>query len=85
MFISAPRETPHAVFEGLMSHRAVYSGAADTVVDGNFRDLDEQRKLGYQEGHLPHLLLIRLANVSTSCSPETLQRRLSMKLSVLVR
>ncbi|KAI6860874.1 hypothetical protein KC343_g2202 [Hortaea werneckii] len=47
VFISAPRDIPHAVYGGLMSHRAIYSGAVGTVVDGNFRDLDEQRNLGY--------------------------------------
>jgi regulator of RNase E activity RraA len=30
-----------------MTHRAQFSGAVGTVVDGNFRDLEEHRKLGY--------------------------------------
>lgn len=30
-----------------MTHRARFSGAIGTVVDGNFRDLEEHRKLGY--------------------------------------
>jgi regulator of RNase E activity RraA len=30
-----------------MTHRARFSDAIGTVVDGNFRDLEEHRKLGY--------------------------------------
>jgi regulator of RNase E activity RraA len=30
-----------------MTHRAQFSGAVGTVVDRNFRDLEEHRKLGY--------------------------------------
>lgn len=30
-----------------MTHRARFSGAIGTVVDGNFRDLEEHRKLNY--------------------------------------
>jgi regulator of RNase E activity RraA len=30
-----------------MTHRARFSGAIGTIVDGNFRDLEEHRKLSY--------------------------------------
>lgn len=46
-----------------MSHRAVYSGAVGTVVDGNFRDLDEQRRLGYKVCEEIGSLIARLADV----------------------
>lgn len=47
IFISAPVDIPNAVYGGLMTHRARVSGAIGTVVDGNFRDLEEHRKLEY--------------------------------------
>jgi regulator of RNase E activity RraA len=33
-----------------MTHRARFSGATGTVVDGNFRDLEEHRRLNYPVG-----------------------------------
>ena len=36
-----------------MTHRARFSGAIGTVVDGNFRDLEEQWKLNYPVSVLP--------------------------------
>ncbi|QGI71104.1 hypothetical protein CEK26_003441 [Fusarium fujikuroi] len=47
VFISAPHGIFNAVYGGLMSTRAKYSGAVGTVVDGTFRDLQDHRKLGY--------------------------------------
>jgi regulator of RNase E activity RraA len=47
IFISAPTDIPNAVYGGLMTHRARFSGAIGTVVDGNFRDLEEHQKLNY--------------------------------------
>lgn len=35
------------MYGGLMSARAKYCGAAGTVVDGSFRDLQEHRDLEY--------------------------------------
>lgn len=50
VLISAPKGTAHAVYGGLMSHRARYLGALGTVIDGNLRDLDEHRTLNYTVG-----------------------------------
>nr|POE90357.1 protein dlpa [Quercus suber] len=47
IFVSSPRGIPSAVYGGLMTHRAKASNAAGTVVDGKFRDLDEQRALNW--------------------------------------
>jgi regulator of RNase E activity RraA len=38
---------PNAVYGGLMTARAKYQGAAGTIVDGRFRDLQEQRQQGW--------------------------------------
>ncbi|KAL9099344.1 MAG: hypothetical protein Q9163_005149 [Psora crenata] len=46
VFISAP-PVPNALYGGLMSSRAKYSGAAGTIVDGRIRDLQEHRDLEY--------------------------------------
>lgn len=50
IFISSPK-TPNAVYGGLMSRRAQASKAAGTIVDGRFRDLQEQRALNYPVCH----------------------------------
>ena len=47
VFVSCPRGTPNAVYGGLMSMRARASGAVGSVIDGRFRDLQEQRELDY--------------------------------------
>lgn len=50
VFISCPPKTPNAVYGGLMSARAQASGAVGSVIDGRFRDLQEQRDLNYPVG-----------------------------------
>ncbi|KAK3495733.1 ribonuclease E inhibitor RraA/Dimethylmenaquinone methyltransferase [Neurospora crassa] len=47
VFVSAPAKTPNAVYGGLMSTRARALGAVGSVIDGRFRDLQEQRDLHY--------------------------------------
>lgn len=79
IFISAPKDIPHAVYGGLMSHRAVYSGAVGTVVDGNFRDLDEQRRLGYKVFEEIVSLIVQLADVFLRFSLAMSQHRHSTK------
>lgn len=45
IFISCPNDSINAAFGGLMSRRALVSGAKGAVIDGRFRDLEEQREL----------------------------------------
>ncbi|KAK1778292.1 ribonuclease E inhibitor RraA/Dimethylmenaquinone methyltransferase [Copromyces sp. CBS 386.78] len=47
LFVSAPAKTPNAIYGGLMSTRAKALGAAGSVIDGRFRDVQEQRDMGY--------------------------------------
>ncbi|KAK3945476.1 ribonuclease E inhibitor RraA/Dimethylmenaquinone methyltransferase [Diplogelasinospora grovesii] len=47
VFVSCPPKMPNAVYGGLMSTRAKYLGAVGSVIDGRFRDLQEQRDLEY--------------------------------------
>ncbi|KAL1842939.1 hypothetical protein VTK73DRAFT_2967 [Phialemonium thermophilum] len=47
VFVSCPPKTPVAVYGGLMSARAQASKAVGSVIDGRFRDLQEQRDLDY--------------------------------------
>ncbi|KAK4462171.1 RraA-like protein [Cladorrhinum samala] len=47
IFVSSPPRIPNAVYGGLMSTRAKASGAVGSVIDGRFRDVQEQRDLGY--------------------------------------
>lgn len=47
IFVSCPPKVSNAVYGGIMSTRAKYSKARGTIVDGRFRDLDEQRALNY--------------------------------------
>ncbi|KAH8169323.1 aldolase/RraA domain-containing protein [Sarocladium implicatum] len=47
IFISCPPITSNAVYGGLMSTRARAAGAVGTIVDGRFRDVQEQRDLNY--------------------------------------
>ena len=47
IFVSCPPKVPNAVYGGLMSMRARASKAVGSVIDGRFRDLEEQRGLGF--------------------------------------
>ncbi|KAJ9144739.1 RraA-like protein [Coniochaeta hoffmannii] len=47
VFVSCPPNIPNAVYGGLMSARAQASKAVGSVVDGRFRDLQEQRDLNF--------------------------------------
>jgi regulator of RNase E activity RraA len=47
VFISQPKGFYSACWGGLMSTRAQYLGAQGVVVDGNVRDLNEHRKMGF--------------------------------------
>ncbi|KAK4167250.1 ribonuclease E inhibitor RraA/Dimethylmenaquinone methyltransferase [Cladorrhinum sp. PSN259] len=47
VFVSSPAKIPNAVYGGLMSTRAKASRAVGSVIDGRFRDVQEQRDLEY--------------------------------------
>lgn len=47
VFISQPKNMYSACWGGLMSTRAKYLGAQGVVIDGNFRDLNEHREMGF--------------------------------------
>lgn len=84
VFISAPAGTFNAVYGGLMSHRAKYSGAVGTVVDGCFRDLQEHRNLGYPVS-LRNLVEDAQANNRFRSLPEMLLRQPIMRWRVPVK
>ncbi|KAK3300560.1 ribonuclease E inhibitor RraA/Dimethylmenaquinone methyltransferase [Chaetomium fimeti] len=47
VFVTSTPSTSNALYGGLMSTRAKASGAVGSVIDGRFRDLQEQRDLDY--------------------------------------
>ncbi|KAH8168731.1 aldolase/RraA domain-containing protein [Sarocladium implicatum] len=47
VFVSCPQGVSNACYGGLMSTRAKASGAVGSVIDGRFRDLEEQREQKY--------------------------------------
>lgn len=77
VFVSAPAGTPNAVYGGLMSTRARALGAVGSVIDGRFRDVQEQRALDYpvfarDVGTAPPAPLLKVAGVNV---PVTLQQQ----------
>lgn len=76
IFVSAPAKTPNAVYGGLMSTRARALGAIGSVIDGRFRDLQEQRDLGYpifarDVGTAPPAELLKVAAVNVPVKLQT--------------
>jgi len=47
VFVSQPKGLYSACWGGLMSTRAKYLGAQGVIIDGNFRDINEHRDLGF--------------------------------------
>lgn len=47
VFVTSTPSTSNALYGGLMSTRAKASGAVGSVIDGRFRDLQEQKDLNY--------------------------------------
>ncbi|KAK4129179.1 RraA-like protein [Parathielavia appendiculata] len=47
VFVSCTPNTSNALYGGLMSTRAKASGAVGSIIDGRFRDVQEQRALNY--------------------------------------
>jgi regulator of RNase E activity RraA len=58
VFISQPQGFYSACWGGLMSTRAKYLGAQGVVVDGNFRDLNEHREMGFPVRNPPYYQLL---------------------------
>ncbi|KAH9888647.1 ribonuclease E inhibitor RraA/Dimethylmenaquinone methyltransferase [Xylariomycetidae sp. FL2044] len=76
VFVSCPPRTPNAVYGGLMSMRARASGAVGSVIDGRFRDLQEQRELGFpifarDVGTAPPAELLKVAAVNVPVKLQT--------------
>jgi len=70
VFVSAPPRTANAVFGGLMSRRAKYSGAVGAIVDGRIRDLHEHRGLEFpvfarDVGTAPPYEVVRVSEINT--------------------
>ncbi|RYP07754.1 hypothetical protein DL764_002326 [Monosporascus ibericus] len=87
VFVSCPPGTPNAVYGGLMSMRAQVRGAVGSVIDGRFRDLQEQRELGYPifargVGTAPPAPLLKVAGVDV---PLRVQSRQDDEDSTVVR
>ncbi|KAI1359100.1 RraA-like protein [Xylaria arbuscula] len=76
VFVSCPSKTPNAVYGGLMSTRAQALGAVGSVIDGRFRDVQEQRDLGYpvfarDVGTAPPAELVKVAGVNVLVKLQT--------------
>ncbi|ORY19686.1 ribonuclease E inhibitor RraA/Dimethylmenaquinone methyltransferase [Clohesyomyces aquaticus] len=87
LFISCPANTPNAVYGGLMSTRAQYLGASGAIIDGRFRDLDEQRALNFpifarDVGTAPPAPLLRVAAVNV---PVKLQSEVEGQRDMAIR
>ena len=57
VFVSQPQGYYSACWGGLMSTRAKYLGAQGVVIDGNFRDINEHRDLGFHVSQSPGTVL----------------------------
>ncbi|KAI0532496.1 RraA-like protein [Xylaria digitata] len=76
VFVSCPPKIPNAVYGGLMSTRAQSLGAVGSVIDGRFRDVQEQRDLSYpifarDVGTAPPAELLKVAAVNVPVKLQT--------------
>ncbi|KAI2604995.1 RraA-like protein [Hypoxylon fragiforme] len=84
IFVSCPAKTPNAVYGGLMSTRALASGAVGSVIDGRFRDLQEQRALEYpifarDVGTAPPAELLKVAAVNVPVKLQTHEQDMEIR------
>ncbi|KAI1800906.1 RraA-like protein [Daldinia bambusicola] len=76
VFVSCPPKIPNAVYGGLMSTRARFRGAVGSIIDGRFRDLQEQRELQYPifargTGTAPPAELLKVAAIDVPVKLQT--------------
>ncbi|KAK0656872.1 RraA-like protein [Cercophora newfieldiana] len=84
VFVSCPPKTPNAVYGGLMTTRAKASGAVGSVIDGRFRDLQEQREQNYpifarDVGTAPPAELLKVAAVNVSVKLQTDEQDMTVR------
>ncbi|OTA79043.1 hypothetical protein M434DRAFT_240822 [Hypoxylon sp. CO27-5] len=84
IFVSCPPKIPNAVYGGLMSTRAQVSGAVGSIIDGRFRDLQEQRQLNYpifarDVGTAPPAELLKVAAVNVSVKLQTNEQNMEIR------
>ncbi|KAK1757845.1 ribonuclease E inhibitor RraA/Dimethylmenaquinone methyltransferase [Echria macrotheca] len=84
VFVSCPPRTPNAVYGGLMSTRAKASGAVGSVIDGRFRDLQEQRDLNFpifarDVGTAPPAELLKVAAVNVPVKLQTDEQDMTIR------
>ncbi|KAI1263894.1 RraA-like protein [Xylariaceae sp. FL1019] len=84
VFVSCPAKTPNAVYGGLMSTRAQSLGAVGSVIDGRFRDLQEQRELSYpifarDTGTAPPAELLKVADVNVPVKLQTAEQDMEIR------
>ncbi|KAK4196948.1 ribonuclease E inhibitor RraA/Dimethylmenaquinone methyltransferase [Triangularia verruculosa] len=84
IFVSCPPKIPNAVYGGLMSTRAKASGAVGSVIDGRFRDLQEQRGLVFpifarDVGTAPPAELLKVAAVNVPVKLQTDEQDMTVR------
>ncbi|KAK0632605.1 ribonuclease E inhibitor RraA/Dimethylmenaquinone methyltransferase [Immersiella caudata] len=84
VFVSCPPKTPNAVYGGLMTTRAKASGAVGSVIDGRFRDLQEQREQNYpifarDVGTAPPAELLKVAAVNVPVRLQTDEQDMTIR------
>ncbi|KAM7194047.1 RraA-like protein [Naviculisporaceae sp. PSN 640] len=84
VFVSCPPKIPNAVYGGLMSTRAKASGAVGSVIDGRFRDVQEQRDLGYpifarDVGTAPPAELLKVVGVNVPVKLQTDEQDMTIR------
>ncbi|KAK4451424.1 RraA-like protein [Podospora aff. communis PSN243] len=84
IFVSCPPKTPNAVYGGLMTTRAKASGAVGSVIDGRFRDLEEQREQNYpifarDVGTAPPAELLKVAAVNVAVKLQTDEQDMTIR------
>lgn len=80
VFVTTIQQTSNALYGGVMSTRAKASGAVGSVINGRFRDLQEQRELNYPVCNHP---LYSLDDSDVNCLNRFLPVMLALRPLVL--